>query len=134
MHTLSSINDKRLLIGAVTRNNRLLVAPSKASSATFTDGAGEIGQATFADARSTADRLDGTAEFLRVELPRIFRTGEITASKYVDSVVFEDPISRFTDKNGYMFMIRALKTLFNVTFDLHDVRAVQPDQIVTRRL
>lgn len=62
----------------------------------------------------------------------LFTPQEITASRYADNVVFEDPISRFTDKNGYMFMIQALKTLFNVTFDLHDVKATQPDQITTR--
>ena len=46
--------------------------------------------------------------------------------------MFEDPISRFTDINGYTFMIRALKTLFKVTFDLHDVTVTAPDEITTR--
>eukprot|EP00879_Flechtneria_rotunda_P020106 GHRR01021146.1.p1 GENE.GHRR01021146.1~~GHRR01021146.1.p1 ORF type:complete len:321 (+),score=86.12 GHRR01021146.1:576-1538(+) len=57
---------------------------------------------------------------------------EITMSRYASNIVFEDPISRFTDLNGYTMMVRALKTLFNVTFDLHDIQVTQPDEITTR--
>jgi hypothetical protein len=47
-------------------------------------------------------------------------------------VVFEDPITRISDINAYQLMIRAIKTLFNVTFDLHDVTISQPDEVTMR--
>lgn len=71
------------------------------------------------------------AEFLRQELKTIFRTGEITASRYARGIVFEDPITRISDINAYQLMIRAIKTLFNVTFDLHDVTMTKPDEVTT---
>jgi hypothetical protein len=46
--------------------------------------------------------------------------------------VFEDPITRLTDLAGYQFMIRALKVLFQVSCDLHDVTVAAPDQVTTR--
>jgi hypothetical protein len=57
---------------------------------------------------------------------------DVTSSAYAQDIVFEDPISRFTDLGGYQFMIRALKTLFSVTFDLHDVTVTAPDMVTTR--
>lgn len=51
---------------------------------------------------------------------------------YSRSIVFEDPITRVTDINSYMLMIRTLKTLFKVTFDLHDVAVTSPYEITTR--
>lgn len=81
MQTLSRIRDKAFVIGGVPRGGRPLLAPAKASSATFTDGAGEVGEATFSDIRPTSvDQLDAAAEFLRLELPRIFRTGVSTGA------------------------------------------------------
>lgn len=56
----------------------------------------------------------------------------MTTSAYARDIVFTDPISRFTDLSGYQFMIRALKTLFSVTFDLLDVTVTGPDQVTTR--
>eukprot|EP00878_Enallax_costatus_P028249 GHUV01030495.1.p1 GENE.GHUV01030495.1~~GHUV01030495.1.p1 ORF type:complete len:287 (-),score=35.50 GHUV01030495.1:43-903(-) len=245
MRALSSCHSTVALHVTLIRRRRTPIAPARVSydaSATFTDGRGEVGEATFADSRPRANVLDETAEFLQLELPRIFRTGvssifpsprhapavcgscncpcnslfvfdldcaecsrsrwrplsrwqpatmrrstalhhqlqsnhsvalavhakpwawdcnasglhclqqplhyhsfrpllhhtlhvvlqEITTSRYAEDVVFEDPVTRFTDKNGYMIMVRALKTLFNVKFELHDVQATQPDQITTR--
>lgn len=57
---------------------------------------------------------------------------DVTKSAYARDIVFEDPISRFTDVDGYQFMIQALKTLFSVTFDLHDVTVTAPDTVTTR--
>jgi hypothetical protein len=57
---------------------------------------------------------------------------DVTSSAYAQDIVFEDPISRFTDLGGYQFMIRALKTLFSVTFDLHDVTFSASDMVTTR--
>jgi hypothetical protein len=52
--------------------------------------------------------------------------------RYASSIVFEDPITRVTDINAYQLMIRAIKTLFNVTFDLHDIQITQADEVTTR--
>lgn len=57
---------------------------------------------------------------------------EVSRSAYARDIVFEDPISRFTDLDGYQFMIRALKALFAVTFDLHEVAVTAPDTVTTR--
>lgn len=57
---------------------------------------------------------------------------EVSSAAYATTIVFEDPISRFTDLNGYQFMIRVLKTLFAVTFDLHEVSVTAPDTVTTR--
>lgn len=57
---------------------------------------------------------------------------DVTSSAYAQDIVFEDPISRFTDLSGYQFMIRVLKTLFSVTFDLHEVTVTAPDTVTTR--
>jgi hypothetical protein len=51
---------------------------------------------------------------------------------YAEDIVFEDPITRFTNLAGYKFMIQALHNLFTIKFDLHDVQVTQPDQITTR--
>jgi hypothetical protein len=47
-------------------------------------------------------------------------------------MVFEDPITRIADINTYQLMIRAIKTLFNVTFDLHNVTITKADEVTTR--
>jgi hypothetical protein len=57
---------------------------------------------------------------------------DVTTSAYAQDIVFEDPISRFTDLNGYQFMVRVLKTLLSVTFDLHEVTVTAPDTVTTR--
>jgi hypothetical protein len=51
---------------------------------------------------------------------------------YAEDIVFDDPITRFTDLAGYKFMIQALHNLFNISFDLHEIQVAQPDQITTR--
>jgi hypothetical protein len=52
--------------------------------------------------------------------------------RYAQGIVFEDPITRVTDINAYQLMIRAIKTLFNITFDLHDVTITKADEVTTR--
>jgi hypothetical protein len=56
----------------------------------------------------------------------------VNCDRYAQGVVFEDPITRIADINAYQLMIRAIKTLFNVTFDLHDVTITKPDEVTTR--
>lgn len=51
--------------------------------------------------------------------------------RYARGIVFEDPITRISDINAYQLMIRAIKTLFNVAFDLHDVTITKPDEVTT---
>lgn len=57
----------------------------------------------------------------------------MTASAYARDVSFEDPITpRLSDLASYQLMVRAIKTLFRVSFDLHDVSVTAPDTITTR--
>lgn len=70
--------------------------------------------------------------FLREELPRMFTTGKVTRSKYSPDIVFEDPISRYTNLDGYCFNIALLVGVFDTKFDLLDIKAVGPGSVEAR--
>jgi len=60
-----------------------------------------------------------SASFLAADLDKLFRTGEITLSRYAKDIKFRDPVTKYDDLEGYLFMISTLRTLFNVGFQLH---------------
>ncbi|KXZ52379.1 hypothetical protein GPECTOR_9g423 [Gonium pectorale] len=59
----------------------------------------------------------------------LFEKGEITESRYSPNIVFEDPITKYDSRDGYVFNIRLLRTLFNITFDLHSIAVSGPDTV-----
>lgn len=56
----------------------------------------------------------------------------ITTSRYAQDIQFEDPITCFNDLQGYVFMVRALRTLFNIKFDLHTMDITGPTELTAR--
>ncbi|KAI7844760.1 hypothetical protein COHA_001642 [Chlorella ohadii] len=79
------------------------------------------------------DRLcEKLAAFLREDLPHLFDDQGIDASRYDDAVVFEDPITYYTNIKGYLFNIAFLKRVFQPNFVLHDVRRTGPLELTTR--
>lgn len=70
--------------------------------------------------------------FLESDLKRIFETGEITRSRYSQKFLFEDPITSQNSVEGYQLYLRLLKSLFNVSFDLHKIAITGYDKVTAR--
>ncbi|KIZ00822.1 putative Zinc finger RAD18 domain-containing [Monoraphidium neglectum] len=60
--------------------------------------------------------------------------GGVTRSRYSPDLHFEDPITRLDGLDAYILMVRAIKTAFKVTFDLHTLDVTGPDEISARRV
>lgn len=73
--------------------------------------------------------MQDTCNFLAADLKSLFERGEITTSRYAENIQFEDPISKYDTRDGYLFNIRLLRTFFNITFDLHSIRVSGPDTV-----
>ncbi len=58
--------------------------------------------------------LEETKSFLAADLQRLFDTGNITTARYAPNIVFQDPVTTASNLDGYLFMIRALRSLFNM--------------------
>lgn len=76
--------------------------------------------------------IEDTKAFVATELPRVFTTGVLTKSWYADNMKFEDPLVKFDSFTGYNINIQLLRALLDIKFDLHDVVARGPDQVVAR--
>ncbi|GIL55315.1 hypothetical protein Vafri_10867 [Volvox africanus] len=83
-----------------------------------------------AEAQRQAFIMQDTCSFLASDLKMLFEKGEITESRYSPKIAFEDPISKFNSRDEYVFITRLLRTLFNMTFDLHSI-AVTGSETVT---
>jgi hypothetical protein len=57
---------------------------------------------------------------------------KVSRARYDPKIIFEDPISRYTDIDGYCFNISLLTTVFDIRFDLHDVAITASDRISSR--
>ncbi|KAG2441947.1 hypothetical protein HXX76_003552 [Chlamydomonas incerta] len=73
--------------------------------------------------------MDDTCRFLATDLKMLFEKGEITESRYSPDITFEDPITKYTNREGYIFNIRLLRTFFNIQFDLFNVAVSGPDTV-----
>ncbi|PNH10002.1 hypothetical protein TSOC_003319 [Tetrabaena socialis] len=73
--------------------------------------------------------LQDTCSFLASDLKLLFEKGELTESRYSPNIVFEDPITKYNSREGYVFNVRLLRSLFNITFDLHSIGVSGPDAI-----
>jgi hypothetical protein len=76
--------------------------------------------------------IQETRNFLEQDLQKLFDTGNITEPRYAKNIVFEDPITQYSNLEGYLFMIRALRTAFNIKFDLHSMEVAGPEELVAR--
>ncbi|EFJ39895.1 hypothetical protein VOLCADRAFT_84753 [Volvox carteri f. nagariensis] len=85
-----------------------------------------------AEAQRQAFIMQDTCSFLASDLKMLFEKGEITESRYSPKIVFEDPITKYDSREGYVFNIRLLRTLFNITFDLHSISVTGPDSVTAR--
>jgi hypothetical protein len=52
--------------------------------------------------------------------------------RYDDVVNFLDPITKYSNVQGYMFNIRMLKGVFDPLFELHDIKQTAQYEITTR--
>lgn len=77
-------------------------------------------------------RMEEVKQFLEAELGRIFNDGEVTRAKYAADMKFQDPVVNYASLDGFVFNIRALRTAFNVTFNLHNIDINGPEEIKTR--
>jgi len=62
----------------------------------------------------------------------LFDDKGIDASAYEDVVDFRDPITKYTNIEGYMFNIKFLKKAFNPIFELHEAWVSDADAVTTR--
>jgi hypothetical protein len=76
--------------------------------------------------------IQETRNFLEQDLQKLFDTGNITESRYAKNIIFEDPITQYSNLDGYLFMIRALRTAFNINFELHSMDIAGPEELVAR--
>ncbi|GLI71638.1 hypothetical protein VaNZ11_016912 [Volvox africanus] len=83
-----------------------------------------------AEAQRQAFIMQDACSFLASDLKMLYEKGDITESRYSPNIAFEDPISKFNSRDEYVFIIRLLRTLFNMTFDLHSI-AVTGSETVT---
>ena len=72
------------------------------------------------------------AAFLERDLPHLFDDVGIDATAYADAVDFTDPVTRYSSLQGYLFNIKALKSVFSPTFTLRGVRQTGPRELTTR--
>jgi hypothetical protein len=56
----------------------------------------------------------------------------ISTARYAKNITFEDPISKYSDLDGYLFMIQALRTFFNIKYELHSLEVAGQDELVAR--
>lgn len=57
---------------------------------------------------------------------------DITAARYAEDIHFEDPITQYDTRDGYLFNIKLLRTFFNITFDLHTIAVTSEDEVTAR--
>lgn len=76
--------------------------------------------------------VESMIEFLKEDLTHLFDDQGIDTSKYDETVMFEDPITKYDSIQGYVNNIRFLKTVFNPQFILRDIRRTAPYEITTR--
>ncbi|MEW5301051.1 MAG: hypothetical protein WDW38_009378 [Sanguina aurantia] len=76
--------------------------------------------------------VQGKVEVLREDLSHLFDQQGINAAEYEDVVDFCDPITKFSSLSGYLSNIRMLKTAFNPTFILHDIKPADATSVITR--
>ncbi len=62
----------------------------------------------------------------------LFDDKGIDASAYDDKVDFRDPITKYSDAQGYLFNISMLKNVFTPKFELHDIKVTGPTEVTTR--
>lgn len=79
------------------------------------------------------DRLvEYLIEFLKGDLEHLFDDQGIDTTKYDPNVVFEDPITKYGDLQGYLTNISFLRRVFDPSFKLLDIRRTGPLEITTR--
>lgn len=71
-------------------------------------------------------------KFLRDDLTHLFDDQGIDQSAYDDKVKFEDPITKYSSVQGYVFNIKLLRRVFAPTFQLHDIKQTAPHELTTR--
>lgn len=71
-------------------------------------------------------------EFLRGDLDHLFDDQGIDQSAYDDKVRFEDPITKYSSVQGYVFNIKLLRRVFAPTFQLHDIKQTSQYELTTR--
>jgi flagellar basal body-associated protein FliL len=57
---------------------------------------------------------------------------EVTRAKYAADMKFQDPVVSYASLDGFVFNIKALRTAFKVTLNLHSVDINGPEEVRTR--
>lgn len=81
---------------------------------------------------SARPQLVSMAEFLADDLRHLFDEQGIDRSKYAKNVSFEDPLTRYTDIDGYLTNISMLRRIFYPDFRLFSVVASGDTELTTR--
>ena len=93
------------------------------SASPATEPVESVGDAKF------LERISG---FLEEDLGHLFDERGIDKSIYDDNVNFEDPITRYSSIDGYLFNIQMLRVLFTPEFILHKIYPVSETTLETR--
>jgi hypothetical protein len=81
---------------------------------------------------TTAGTIPELIEFLKEDLQHLFDDQGIDASRYEERVEFVDPITRYNSLSGYLLNIQFLRSVFDPTFELLDIRQSGPHDVTTR--
>ncbi|KAG2493405.1 hypothetical protein HYH03_008531 [Edaphochlamys debaryana] len=73
--------------------------------------------------------MSDTASFLAQDLKMLFEKGQITETRYSPAIKFEDPITKYDTRDGYLLNIRLLRSLFNIAFELHTIGVSSVDTV-----
>lgn len=79
-----------------------------------------------------AELMAEMTDFLQADLQHLFDGSGIDASKYERSMEFQDPLTRHTTLQGYLFNIQFLRRVFSPVFRLHGIKRTGPLQLTTR--
>eukprot|EP00667_Euglena_gracilis_P009237 EG_transcript_9377 len=84
------------------------------------------------DLRPSSEVMQNLVEFLKEDLSHLFDEQGIDASKYDKNVKFQDPVTQYSDLDGYLRNIQFLRLAFQPTFKLHSCVQTGPREITTR--
>lgn len=95
---------------------------------------GRVSAQTSADAAAPPRApIEDAKAFLAGELRGLFTPqGDVTRARYAPGLLFEDPITRLEGLEAYTLLVRAIKTVFRVDFELHTLQITAPDEITAR--
>eukprot|EP00892_Ulva_mutabilis_P009912 jgi/Ulvmu1/7293/UM035_0081.1 len=107
---------------------RIVNAPSRKSSSRRT-----VATAATADVEDTKIRdLSGLMETLQEDSPNLFTDQGMDLSIYANDVDFKDPITDYSDIQGFDKNLKFLKSAFNPSYKMLDIRQISDTEVEAR--